>query len=97
VESVRDTPGVRNFQVSIESESDGEQYSRDVLAIHILPEPGSPTEDLEERIRYRVKYYTEVTPDRVLFEQNEPEFEKRLFARNGIKAEYILERRSEHV
>ena len=97
IESVRDTPGVRHFQVSIESENSTDKYSRDVLAIHILPEPGAAQPDLEERIRHRVKYFTEVTPDRVLFEQNEPEFEKRLFARNGIKAEYVLERRSEHV
>lgn len=97
IESVRDTPGVRHFQVSIESESAVDQYSRDVLAIHVVAEPGVVTVDLEAQIRHRVKYYTEVSPDHVRFEHNEPEFEKRLFARNGIKAEYVLERRSEHV
>ena len=35
----------------------------------------------------------EVGPDQVVFEDNEAEFEKRLFARNGVKADYILERR----
>lgn len=97
IESVRDTPGVRNFQVLLESENGSEQYSRDLLAIHVIAEQGVLVAELEERIRHRVKYYTEVSPDRVLFEQNEPEFEKRLFARNGIKAEYVIERRAEHV
>lgn len=97
IESVRDTPGVRNFQVAIETEPDGERYARDVLIIYVVPDPAAEPADLEERIRHRVKYYTEVTPDRVLFEENEPEFEKRLFARTGIKAEYILERRAEHI
>lgn len=97
IESVRDTPGVRHFQVSIESESETERYSRDVLAIHVVAEQGVMESDLEEKIRHRVKYYTEVSPDRVHFELDGPAFEKRLFARNGIKAEYVLERRKEHV
>jgi hypothetical protein len=45
-------------------------------------------------IRARVKHVTEVTPDRVVFEEHEAEFEKRLFAKNGVKAEYCVERRT---
>jgi hypothetical protein len=32
-------------------------------------------------------------PDRIVFEDNEGEFEKRLFSRNGLKADYLVERR----
>lgn len=97
IESIRDTPGVRNFQVSIESENGQEQYTRDVLAVHVVAETGRDRSALEAKIAERVKFYTEVTPDRVVFEENEPEFEKRLFAKNGIKAEYVVERRAEHI
>ena len=96
IEAIRDTPGVRNFQVSIETESD-QQYARDVLAVNVVAEQGRPQADIEAKIQERLKYYTEVSADRVVFEPNEAELEKRLFARNGIKAEYVVERRAEHV
>jgi phenylacetate-coenzyme A ligase PaaK-like adenylate-forming protein len=97
IESIRDTPGVRHFQVSIESENGVEQFARDVLSVHLIAEQGRDPRAVEEQLCHRVKYYTEVTPDRVVFEENEPEFEKRLFAKNGIKAEYVVERRKEHI
>jgi phenylacetate-coenzyme A ligase PaaK-like adenylate-forming protein len=97
IEAIRDTPGVRNFQVSLETENGEAQFARDVLAVHVVADHGRDHHELEEQIRLRVKFYTEVTPDRVVFEDNEPEFEKRLFARNGIKAEYVVERRKEHI
>jgi hypothetical protein len=83
--------------VSLESENGEAQFARDILAVHVLPEPGREPGEVAEQIRRRVKFFTEVTPDRVVFEDNEPEFEKRLFARNGIKAEYVVERRKEHI
>jgi phenylacetate-CoA ligase len=97
VEAVRGTPGVRQFQVSLESEAPELEFSRDVLAIHISAEPGQLAEEVERRLRERVKHHTEVSPDRITFEDDEPRLVERLFAKNGIKAEYIVERRREHI
>ena len=97
IEAVRDTPGVRNFQASLESELEQEEFSRDRLVLHVLPEPNHDTIQLESSLRKRLKHYTEVSPDEVVFESDEPMFEKRLFARNGIKAEYVVERRTNHI
>lgn len=97
IEAVRDTPGVRNFQASLESETEQQEFSRDRLVLHILPEAGQDVSHLEAALRKRLKYYTEVSPDEVRFEFDEPQFETRLFARNGIKAEYVIERRTNHV
>lgn len=97
IEAVRDTPGVRNFQVSLESEDAALEYSRDLLVLHVLPQPGHDTVQLEENLQKRMKYFTEVSADRVIFEADEPSFEKKLFARTGIKAEYVVERRKEHI
>ena len=93
IETVRDTPGVRRFQIVLENESELDQFSRDVMSVHVVEEPGATRIELESSVRTRMKQRTEVAPDRVLFEDNEVEFEKRLFARNGVKADYIVERR----
>jgi phenylacetate-coenzyme A ligase PaaK-like adenylate-forming protein len=93
IETVRDTPGVRRFQIVLDQESPDEQFSRDLVAVHVVHEPGAARTDLEGTIRGRMKHATEVAPDRIVFEDNEAEFEKRLFAKNGVKADYIVERR----
>ena len=36
-----------------------------------------------------------VTPDEIVFEDNPEAFEAELFAKNGIKAEYLVENRNE--
>ncbi len=92
-EVVRDTPGVRNFQMSLESE-DGSAFSRDRLIVHVIAEAGVLPSDLERSLNERIKHHTEVSPDRVIFEQDELEFERRLFARSSVKAEYVVERRT---
>lgn len=97
IEAIRDTPGVRNFQISIESENGQVEFARDILAVHLVAEAGRDRQQIEDQISHRVKFYTEVTPDRYVFEESEPDFEKRLFAKNGIKAEYVVERRKEHI
>lgn len=97
VETVRETPGVRQFQIILENESSGDAFSRDVLSIHAVAESGSTAAALEERLRERLKTYTEVSPDRVIFEEDEEALDKRLFAKNGIKAEYLVERRTNHI
>ena len=93
IETVRDTPGVRRFQIILDQEAPDQEFSRDLVAVHIVEEPGASRGDLEGRIRGRVKHATEIAPDRIVFEENEAEFEKRLFAKNGVKADYIIERR----
>ena len=91
VTTVQDTPGVRRFQVSLESEND--EFSRDIVAVHVFGEPGVGREHIELAIRQRMKSAVEVAPDRIIFEEDEVAFEKRLFSRNGVKADYVMERR----
>jgi phenylacetate-coenzyme A ligase PaaK-like adenylate-forming protein len=93
VTTVQDTPGVRRFQIALESENQNDEFSRDVVAVHVFGEPGVGRDEIEIAIRQRMKSLTEVAPDRIVFEENEVEFEKRLFARNGVKADYLVERR----
>ena len=97
IESVRDTPGVRHFQVSLESADEAQGYAPDAMVVHLLPESDARAEDVEAEVRRRVKRFTEITPDRFVLERDEEEFEKRIFARTGIKAEYVVERRKEHI
>jgi hypothetical protein len=64
-----------------------------VLAIEVLPETGHPPPVIERLLIDRVKHATEVAPDRITFATEERALEERLFARTGIKAEYVVERR----
>jgi phenylacetate-CoA ligase len=93
ITTVQDTPGVRRFQIALESENETDEFSRDLVAVHVLEEAGSRRPDIETAIRQRMKSVTEVVPDRIVFEDDEAEFEKRLFSRNGVKADYLVERR----
>ncbi len=93
VTTVQDTPGVRRFQIALEHENEQDEFSRDLVAVHVLEEPGTGRSEIEAAIRERMKSVTEVAPDRIVFEDNEAEFEKRLFSRNGVKADYVVERR----
>lgn len=97
IEAVRDTRGVRHFQALLEKENPDDEFSRDVLSIHVVAEPGHDTVAIEEALRERVKYHTEVHPDRIVFESGDSDLEQRLFARTGIKAEYVVERRTQHI
>ncbi len=97
VDTVRDTPGVRQFQIVLENENPRDAFSRDVLSVHLVAEKDSTAAGIEDRLRERLKAYTEVSPDRVIFEEDEETLDKRLFAKNGIKAEYLVERRANHI
>ena len=92
-ETVRATPGVRQFQLSLESENPEIEFSRDVLVVHVFPEAGVVQNDLERAIRERIKESTEVTPDRIVFETDGEALERRLFDNRAMKAEYVVERR----
>lgn len=91
---VRDTPGVRQFQIALESESSEEKFSRDVLAIEVCAQPGQVYDDLKRQLNARLKDYLEVSPDKIVFTEDEADLERRLFAKNHIKAEYLVERRT---
>ncbi|HUL16135.1 MAG TPA: AMP-binding protein [Terriglobales bacterium] len=93
ITTVQDTPGVRRFQITLDNMDQSDGFSRDVIEVHVLEEPGAGRSEIEEAIRQRMKSMIEVTPDSIVFETNEAEFEKRLFSRNGVKADYIVERR----
>ena len=93
VQVIRDTPGVRNFQVHLENEG-GLEFSRDQLFVTILPEHGRVEKDVRNAVTEGVKNAIEVSPDKIVFEYDEAAFETRLFARRGVKAEYVVERRS---
>jgi hypothetical protein len=54
-ETVRATPGVRQFQVSLESEDPEIEFSRDVLVVHVFPEAGVAHDDLARAIRERIR------------------------------------------
>ena len=97
VETVRDTPGVRQFQITLESESSQDECSRDVLSVHVVAEGGHTPAGIELVLRERLKTHTAVSPDRVIFEGDEEALDKRFFAKNGIKAEYLVERRTNHI
>jgi hypothetical protein len=84
---------VRNFQIWLESEGGGE-FERDELNLHIVPEPGPSESELEALIASRLREGVELTPDHVVFEYDEASFERRLFQKSSVKAEYVVERRA---
>ena len=97
VEAVRDASGVRQFQIVLENEDPNDPYSRDMMTVHVAIEPEASQEQVEKTLRDRIKQYTEVSPDRIVFETDEEQLHARLFQRTGIKAEYVVERRHLHI
>jgi phenylacetate-CoA ligase len=92
---VRDTKGVRNCQIILEKENNDE-FGRDVMLVRISPETGANTDQLSATIKSNVQSRTEITPDKIVFEHDPVAFETELFARTGIKADYVIERRPLH-
>ena len=93
VRILQDEPGVRNFQIVLDKEVSGDEFSRDWVRLRVLPETGADTEHLEQRLRKQVKIQLEISPNEVLFETDEEKFNRELFAKTGIKAEYIVDLR----
>ncbi|MBI4614300.1 MAG: AMP-binding protein [Planctomycetes bacterium] len=92
-EAVRATPGVASFQIELSSEDPREEISRDRVIVTVVPAPGADREGLRGELSGRVQKETEVTPDEIRFEENAEAFESSLFARTGIKADLIVDRR----
>ena len=93
IETIRDTPGVRRFQIVLENADERDEFSRDMVTVHVVEEAQAGRVEVEGAVKERLKSLTEVSPDHVVFEDDEAGFEKKLFARNGVKADYLLDRR----
>lgn len=97
VQCVRDTEGVNNCQIILEKEAADGLLSRDQLILRVVPEGGCDPQELAHRLRKKVRQRFEVTPDRIVFEEDRERFERELFQKTGVKAEYIVERRPLHI
>lgn len=93
VTAVRDTPGVSGFQVIIDKKIPGDPFSMDVVKIRVVPEDPASRDAIKERITHRIKAFIELTPDEILFEDDGTALETDLFAKTGIKAEYVIDKR----
>jgi phenylacetate-CoA ligase len=92
VSVARDTEGVRNLQIILEKEDPSDPFGRDLVTIRVVPERGADRDRLSSAIKANVKFATELTPDKITFEEDAEKFETELFAKS-IKAEYLVDRR----
>jgi len=97
ISTVRDTPGVYQFQIVLEKEIPDDEFSRDMITIRLAVEDGFEPSRVAEDVKKNVKGKTEVTPDRIVFEEDKEKLEQELFMRTGIKAEYVVENRPVHL
>ncbi len=97
ISTVRDTPGVYQFQVTLDKEIPGDEFSRDKLVVKLAVEEGFEFDRVAADVKKNVKGTTEVTPDEVLLETDIEKLEAELFEKTGIKAEYVVENRSVHL
>jgi hypothetical protein len=97
ISSIRDTRGVYQFQAIMDKEVPGDEFSRDVLIIKIAVEDGYNADKVAADIEKNVKGCTEVHPDRVEIVADRDALEAELFARTGIKADYVVENRPVHL
>jgi hypothetical protein len=97
ISTVRDTPGVYQFQIVLEKEIPDDEFSRDMITIRLAVEDGFEPSRVAEDVKKSVKGKTEVTPDRIVFEEDKEKLEQELFMRTGIKAEYVVENRPVHL
>jgi len=60
----------------LENESASDEFSRDMVTVHVVEEPVTGRSDVEGAVKERLKSLTEVSPDRVVFEDDEAAFER---------------------
>ncbi len=96
VTAVRDTKGVLSFQIIIDKKVPDDPFSMDVIKIRIVADKAVNEEALRESLGHRIKAFIELTPDEIIFEKDEKSIETELFAKTGIKAEYVIDKRQEH-
>lgn len=92
IEIIRNTKRVRNFQIVIDKEIEGDEFSRDILKLRIATYPDADTQRVADDLKRNIKEETEVTPDEIIFEDGE-KLERELFERTGIKADYVVDKR----
>lgn len=97
ITAVRDTAGVYQFQAIMDKEVPGDEFSRDKLVIRVAVAEGHSHEKVAADVKKNVKGTTEVTPDEVIIEPDREKLDGELFARTGIKADYVVENRPVHL
>ncbi|MCL4478571.1 MAG: hypothetical protein M1381_05660 [Deltaproteobacteria bacterium] len=96
ITAVRDTPGVSSFQIIINKKSQNDPFSMDVIKLRISIHKDAQEDTVKEALNHRVKAFIELTPDEIIFEKDEKAIETDLFAKTGIKAEYVVDKRPDH-
>ena len=90
--AVRKCREVESFQIRIGKEDEKDSFSRDWVKIYVAPRPGYSEEQVRIAVEERVRRDTEVTPNEIIFLTGK-EVEEKLFARTGIKADWIVDER----
>ena len=94
--AIRGTPGVEAFHVIITKENPGDPFSRDWVRVHVAPRGDADRNTLDQTLRKNVKLTCEISPSEVVFTSPD-DIERRLFARTGLKADWIVDERQVHV
>lgn len=94
ISTIRDTKGVESFQVIIDKKIRNDPFSMDTVKIRVYPSEGSNKDALRVLINQRVKTFIELTPDEIIFEDDGKAIESELFAKTGVKAEYVVDKRT---
>jgi phenylacetate-CoA ligase len=97
ISAVRDTTGVYQFQVVLDKEVPGDEFSRDKLIVRLAVQEGFSADAVSTDVKKNVKGVTEVTPDEIVIEADREKMELELFERTGIKADYVVENRPVHL
>lgn len=90
--AVRKCREVESFQIRIGKEDEKDPFSRDWVKVYIAPRPGYSEEQVRASVGENVRRDTEVTPNEFIFLPGK-ELEGKLFARTGIKADWIVDER----
>ncbi len=93
VTAVRDAPGILSFQIIIDKKNREDPFSMDIIKIRVSIDKSANENTIKETLNNRIKSFIELTPDEIIFEKNEKEIEADLFAKTGIKAEYVVDKR----
>jgi len=90
--AVRKCREVESFQIRIGKEDPGNPASRDWVRIYVAPRGGYAEKEIRESVNESVRRDTDVTPNELVF-LTAVELEKALFARTGIKADWVVDER----
>ncbi len=96
ITAVRDVPGISSFQIIIDNKVPDDPFSMDVVKIRISIEKSAQEDLIKESLNHRIKAFIELTPDEIILEKDEKAIETALFAKTGIKAEYVVDKRQGH-